>query len=197
MPAKSATSNAGPERTPVNLTPKLEKILNVKLNGKSDAYLQMSKGLVERRKDVVDQLMKDKEITQRYPSLELLKARLDGIQEALDQKANVKEQVKQGWGRWALEKAWNVVTYPARHPVKAVMIALAIAAIAAGGVAAAAYFAGGWEQLLTLIGWEKMFGAGSIATASETLGKLFHGTSKIGADLMQKATTAAQEGIMQ
>lgn len=52
-----------------------------------------------------------------------------------------KKVEKQGWGKWALEKAKSVVLFPVRHPIWTALIILAV-------IGASYYTAGGLSQAL-------------------------------------------------
>ncbi len=164
----------------VNLSPILEKETGIVLNGKPEAYLQLQQRVNHDFQELLEKVEHNPQIVASHESAEALAARLHAIGEELGKKATFKGEVKKGFGRRALEKALSVVSYPLRNPGKTLLIALAIAAIAAGGVAAAAFFAGSFEKVLAAIGYEKLFGPGTAAAASETLSKVFHGKAPFG-----------------
>lgn len=55
------------------------------------------------------------------------------------------EVKKEGWGKWALTKVKDVITYPIRHPFKTLGWALLAAALVAGGL----YFSGNLQTAMT------------------------------------------------
>ncbi len=114
----------------------------------------------------------------------------------LDANQKFKETMqRESWGKWALKKAKQVLTYPVRHPLKTVGYALLVVAAVAGTAAVGAYMAGGLEALLAKVGVSYLFGASGAATATDVLGKVIHGAEQLPAAIAPDAGKALEMGL--
>jgi hypothetical protein len=128
---------------------------------------------------------------------------LNALRESNDQRLKMLDANKkftetmerESWGKWALKKAKQVLTYPARHPLKTVGYALLVVAAVAGTAAVGAYMAGGLEQLLAKVGVSHLFGASGAATATDVLGKVIHGAGAVPGAITPDATTIIEKGL--
>ena len=107
---------------------------------------------VGSREELIQELLKNRNGDSQYSDSEKqLNTHLENVHETLEQKKTFFGKLKDGV-MWTLKKAWQVVTYPIRHPFRTAAYAALVLALAGAGF----YLAGEGELFMTTTGLDKV-----------------------------------------